>query len=310
MRQSPHVAEEFILSSNYQPYQNIDFTIPAGTSVVFVDQRNTVHFRTKLNYFNVLHNEMNELLAGTRKYTDLEVIETRQQRCVAGLKYLACAVRYVQEPHGISEEMVHPTEMVFDVLLKFKNIQQPPIQLLAKCLEICTALVPLFDMEIFQRIVNLNILPLVRNKQLDFASYCNGVSFESGLVGYYLINFEKNIGQFNFLLAYLNFLKTYSKISVKNTLAIELPGLLFMLREIFPHVQNWRFECDADRQHIYVSVMQYFLDILQGPIDSAGDSADRLLLRDICVNSLLNLDNGMSLLRFVEQILINYSIHY
>ena len=213
VKPSVEVEDEFILLENYAPFKKIEYIIPAGTTVIFADSRNTVHFRTKLNYFDVLHNEINELLADTLKYTSFDEIEARLQRVTVGLQYLATAVRSVRHPSEISKEMVHPTEMVFDILMKFKNVQQPPIQLLAKCLDICTALVPLFEVEIFQRIINLNILPLVKQKDLDYKTYCSGVGFESGLVGYYLINFEKKLGKYDFLISYLKFLKTFTVVS-------------------------------------------------------------------------------------------------
>lgn len=212
LKPSADTDNEFILLANYTPFKKIDFTIPAGTNVVLIDKQfcTSIHFRTPLNYFNVLHNEMNELLAETLRYTEID--EERIRRICVGLKYLAGAVRSVSDPYQISNEMVHPTEMVFDVLNKFKMIQQPPIAMLAKCLEVCTGLVLLFEEEIFKRIINLNLLPFVTNDQLDAGAYCNGISFESGLVGYYLINFERNSGRYDFLLTYLNFLKTYTKV--------------------------------------------------------------------------------------------------
>lgn len=212
---------EFLLLQNYAPFQKIDFVIPAGTSVVLKDgdEYTTVHFRTPLNYFNVLHNEINELLAETQRYT--EIGEERNRRVCGGLRYLAVAVRGVRDPHHeISNEMVHPTEMVFDVLSKFKVMQSPPVALLAQCLDVCGSLLPLFEEEIFQRVINLNILPYVANEQLDYKAYCSGVSFESGLVGYYLINFEKNSGRYDFLLTYLEFLKTYTKVGLLENIFI------------------------------------------------------------------------------------------
>lgn len=214
LKQIADADNEFVLMTNYSPFKKIAFTVAAGTSVILLDKQHftTVHFRTQLNYFDVLHNELNELLANTLKYTEID--EQRMKRICAGLRYLVVAVRAVRDPHiEISNEMVHPTEMVFDVLLKFKMVQQPPIELLAKCLEVCASLVPLFEDEIFCRIINLNILPFVANERLDYKSYCNGVSFESGLVGYYLINFEKNLGRYDFLITYLGFLKAYKKVS-------------------------------------------------------------------------------------------------
>lgn len=206
--------DEFVLVENYSPFPKIDYTIPAGTAVLISDQNNRtiIHFKTKLNYFNALHNEINKLLASTLRYNEVDTIYRSNVEC--GLKFLALAVQCIQDANGITSDMVHPIEMVFDILIKFKNAQEPPIVLLAVCLEVCTALVSLFPNDVFVRVVNLNILPYVTNDSLDYQSYSNGVSFESGFVGHYLVNFEKSTGKYDFLLAYLNFIKTYANVSV------------------------------------------------------------------------------------------------
>lgn len=214
LKASSTVEDEFILLENYSPFSKIDFTIPAGTAVMITDRNNQtiVHFKTKLNYFVALHNEINKLLASMLRYTEVDSIHRTNVEC--GLRFLALAVRCAEDTNDITSEMVHPIEMVFDILIKFKNAQEPPIVLLASCLEVCSALVPLFPNDVTVRVVNLNILPYITNDSLDCQSYSNGVSFESGLVGHYLVNFEKSTGKYDFLLAYLNFIKTYSNVSV------------------------------------------------------------------------------------------------
>lgn len=261
----------------------------------------------KLNYFVALHNEINNFLASTLRYTEVDTTHRTNVEC--GLKFLALAVKCSEDTSGITSEMVHPIEMVFDILIKFKNAQEPPIVLLAGCIEVSSALMPLYPNEVHARVVNMNILPYVTNDSLDYQAYSNGVSFESGLVGHYLVNFEKSTGKYDFLLAYLNFVKTYSNVSawkvvlphgyltrnfefqqkLNNVIAVEVPNLIFMLREIFPHVEMWRFDKESDRQQIYTVMMQYFFEILQS-------SADQSLLRNICVFSLLN-NNSLILLR-------------
>lgn len=211
---------EFVLLAPFAPFAKIDYDIVAGTTAIVQDRPfgATVHFRCTVNYFNVLHNEIDELLAEALRYTS-DIDAVRERRVCAGIKYLANAVRNVSDPlRGISSEMVHPTEMVFDILTKFKAVQQPPVELLARCLEVCANLVPLFDEEIVRRVVNLNVLPFVSTQSGDYRTYCNGVGFESGLVGYYLINFEKNCGRYDFLQTYLEFLHVYAKVSMSGYL--------------------------------------------------------------------------------------------
>lgn len=76
-----------------------------------------------------------------------------------------------------------------------------------------------------------------------------------------------------------------------------MPGLVFILREIFPHVHTWRFETESERQKIYILILQYFFEILQLTKDQLSDDAPRKKLQKICIYSLLNLNNGLTLLR-------------
>lgn len=299
LRPSTANEDEFVLAHDYVPFRKIGFKIPRGTSAVVIDKRThtLVHFRIKFNFFDALHHEINELLSDALAYTQLN--EERIQRITAGIRYLAVAVKRIHQPHEIGSEMVHPTEMVFDILLKFKVIQTPPIELLAECLNVCAALVPLFEPEIFARVINLNILPTVNNANLDFKDYAAGTSFESSLIGYYLVNYEKNAGRYRILMAYLNFLRTYTKLGKSNVFGVELPGLIFLLREVFPHAHTWRFEDESHRQKIHVFILQYMFEILQLSPEALKNDYPRTVLRNVCVYSLLDLDNGMTLLKFV-----------
>lgn len=79
------------------------------------------------------------------------------------------------------------------------------------------------------------------------------------------------------------------------TISLELPGLIFLLREVFPYIQSWRFENELDRQQILAQILQHFCYVLK----ISDDSGARLILRNTCVYSLLHLDSGLTLLRFV-----------
>uniref|UniRef100_A0A182YLB8 Nucleoporin NUP188 n=1 Tax=Anopheles stephensi TaxID=30069 RepID=A0A182YLB8_ANOST len=292
--------DEFILCHDYTPSAKINFTIARGTKLIVRDmqnQRTYVHFSTGYNYFNALHHEINELLEDAQATSTLN--SDRVQRIAAGLKYLAVAVRRIQQPYDITSEMVHPTEMVFDVLLKFKSVPNPPIDLLVQCMNVCTALVPLFGQEIYTRIINLNLLPSISNANLTYQEYANGVGYDSSLVGYYLMNVERSAGRYPILMAYFNFLKTYTKLARDNVFGVELPGAIFLLREVLPHANNWRYETGADRYRVLVFVVQYIYEILQMSEDRLEHDYARRVLRDACVYSLLNRDNGLVLLKIV-----------
>lgn len=79
------------------------------------------------------------------------------------------------------------------------------------------------------------------------------------------------------------------------TVSLELPGLIFLLREVFPYIEKWRFDNELDRQQILAQILQHFCYVLKIPDDSGA----RLILRNTCVYSLLHLESGLTLLQFV-----------
>uniref|UniRef100_T1GGY7 Nucleoporin Nup188 N-terminal subdomain III domain-containing protein n=1 Tax=Megaselia scalaris TaxID=36166 RepID=T1GGY7_MEGSC len=145
------------------------------------------------------------------------------------------------------------------------------------------------------RVINLNLLPQITNVSLDYKQYSNGVCFDSGLVGMYLVNIEKKNEKYSFVKAYLKFLRTFARLETRNIFQTEIPGLIFLIREVFPHLHTWRFQDEQERNHIYQEIMAFFCDILDGSVKCNQKS----ILRDICVISLLNLENGLVLLRFI-----------
>lgn len=205
---------EWILLRDFNPFsRKIEYTIPAGTTATILDKSDgmsTIQLATSLNYFDVLHHEINELLSDLIRRPEIDPL--RKDRVYWGLKYLAAALRRINDPSGISAEMVHPTEMVFDIFLKFKDVPNPPVDLLAQCFNVCTALVPMHQNEIFKRVINMDILPFCTTDKLSFQEYANGAGFDTGLVGYYLVSFEKVIGRYEFLTAYLTFLRTFGTV--------------------------------------------------------------------------------------------------
>lgn len=82
---------------------------------------------------------------------------------------------------------------------------------------------------------------------------------------------------------------------------IEIPGLIFLLREVLPHMHSWRFKNQLDKNKIYSEIMGFISDILDTVIDESSKNVqqnqNKHLLRNICVYSFLYLENGLVLLR-------------
>lgn len=204
----------YILLNDYQPFRKIpDFVVKAGTRAAAREDKGKmfVHFFVRTNYFDVLHNEINEMMTSIMSYSEIRA--THVHRLEEGVKFLAAIIKRIDNPEtDVTSEMVHPMEMTFDILNKFKSLQVPSLELMAACLDVCTALVGFYGDDVFGRFVNINIAPTVTSIHHDFRAYANGIGFESGLVGFYLVNIERAAHRFEFLKSYLNFLKSYTKV--------------------------------------------------------------------------------------------------
>jgi nuclear pore complex protein Nup188 len=207
--------DTYILLNSYQPFQRInDYVIPVGTNAIVRQEKGKmfVYFMKKLNYFHALHNEINGMLNSIVNFTEIQ--ESKIDRLEAGISLLAALIKRIDNPNEITNEMIVPTEMVYDILEKFKAFQHPPLRVMAACLNVFAELSPYFGNEIYRRFTNLNIAPSVNQTHRDFRAYSNGSGFELGLVGFYLINIECSSGKYDFLKSYLTFLKKMSKVRI------------------------------------------------------------------------------------------------
>lgn len=298
-----HDSEEdtYMILTDYRPFRRIDeFSIAAGTRATVREEKGKIfaHFHINVNYFNVLHNEINEFISSINNFT--EINESKIQRIEEGLKLQVAILKKIENAEQITNEMIHPTELVFDILSKLKNISNPNLKLMATCIDVCSELLPYFTNEIFRRFINLNIIPSVTTTHDDFRLYSMGNGFEAGLVGYYLINNEKIYGRYNLLKSYLNFLRVFTSLKRDNVDRIELPGLIFILKEILVHIHDWRFENDQDKLDISIFILEFLHDILILPKEILKVDNRRKLLRNISVYSLLHLEPSMALLKFVS----------
>lgn len=82
--------------------------------------------------------------------------------------------------------------------------------------------------------------------------------------------------------------------------SIELPGLIFLLREILIHAHAWQYENEQDKMDIFIFVFEYLHDILTMPSDLLFNDPSKKLLRNVCVYSLLNLEQSVALLKYVS----------
>lgn len=81
------------------------------------------------------------------------------------------------------------------------------------------------------------------------------------------------------------------------TTEIILPGLIFVLQEVFPNVYGWRYNKASDRRNMLERCAKFIALVLQ---DTKDTSASTKLLKQTCVFNLLHTENAIELLKIIS----------
>jgi hypothetical protein len=90
--------------------------------------------------------------------------------------------------------------------------------------------------------------------------------------------------------------------AVESRVRLVLPGVVFMLRDVFPNYMFWRYVDEGDREIIALNCMQMIHQLLNLNFskESFTDASRPIcMLYRACLYSLLFLDAGAALLRIV-----------
>lgn len=290
--------EDAIIGREYYPLGDPSYRIEMGSKATIMERKEAtmIHFRTPYSYWTVFNSEIEKAM--DRKQHHQNNIDVTLERIYQGTKVLKGVLKALVADKEIPKSLVGPSEGVFDVLVRFMRADAPPLALLVECLDVCTALVPVFPKEIHLRLINTGLLPRVINQKLSYQEYANGASFDSAAVGSYLVTIEQLSGTYKFLGAYIDLLCAfYEKASDDERINKEiiLPGLILIVREVFPNVYSWRYSNTRERRDMIQRCANFLTLVLQDTKCPCN-----LLLKQTCVYSLLHTENALELLKFIS----------
>ncbi|XP_063548874.1 nucleoporin Nup188 [Cydia strobilella] len=287
-------SEEAVIGRDHYPLGGPTYRIEAGSKATIMERKEgtMIHYRTPYSYWTVLNKVIEQAL--DRKGHHQHDISMTLQRVYEGTKVLKRVLKALVEYKEIPKMLVEPSEGVFDVLVRFMKAETPPLSLLVECLETCTALIPLFPKEIHMRLINTGLLPRIINRQLSPARYAAGEGLDSAAAGAYLVTLEQPSGSYSFLKAYIEMLCTFHEMCDDERISSEiiLPGVVLILREVFPSVTEWRYSNARERRSL-LHLCSKFLNLLL-------QQTNRSVAKDTCVFSLLYTENALELLKIVS----------
>ncbi|KAJ9594703.1 hypothetical protein L9F63_013977, partial [Diploptera punctata] len=309
-----HSPGQWTLTSAHRPLENVPFVIQPGTDGVFNEENPTIIiWNCTYNFFYSAHHEMNQLISqaqtgGIRNVTVNNVISS-----------LKCMTNVLNSKCKITDEMISPLELVFILADRFCQLSNPPSKLLSSCLDCMIALLAFFPEEVCIRISKLQFLPGLYYYNPTLTECIRAEHINLFTIGTLVVTQERSSGKYPLLKSYLRFIHRLMKPgvdgddlnsstaiidedAVHNQIRLVLPGVVFMLRDVFPNYMFWRYVDEGDREVIALSCMQMIHQLLNLNVSkefSTETNKPICILYRACLYSLLFLDAGTALLRIV-----------
>lgn len=151
-------SDDAVIGREYFPLGDPSYRIEAGSRATIMERKEgtLIHFRTPYSYWTILNSEIEKAL--DRKQHHQQNISTTLERIYDGTKVLKGVIKALAEDREIPKTLAGPSEGVFDVLVRFMRAEAPPLPLLVECIEVCTALIPVFPKEIHLRFVLIHTI--------------------------------------------------------------------------------------------------------------------------------------------------------
>ncbi|XP_072946107.1 nucleoporin Nup188 [Epargyreus clarus] len=292
-------SDDAVVGRDYYPLGDPSYRVEAGSKAAVMEKKDgtMIHFRTPYPYWLLFNNEIEKGL--DRKQHHQYDLNVTLGRVYEGTKVLKGVLMNLVNDKEIPKSLVGPSEGVFDVLVRFMRAESPPLPLLMECLNVCTALIPIFPGEIHLRLINTGLLPRIINHQLSHIEYANGVSFDSAAVGSYLVAIEQPSGNYDFLGAYMDMLTAFYRASNEERIMLEiiLPGIVLTLREVFPNVCEWRYSSTTQRRKLIERCTNLLTLVLE---QNKKLNKSITLLKSTCIYSLMHMENAIELLKILS----------
>ncbi|XP_046993537.1 nucleoporin Nup188 [Schistocerca americana] len=204
-------------------------------------------------------------------------------------------------------ELTNAVNYTVTMITRFKRIKRASAKVFSSCLDIMTTLASQDRMKVYTVLKQLQIFPTLENAPLNL-TLISGNYLYVRTIGDWLYNEECPSGTYALLKSYLNFL--YKIIKPNTTVTSEektyayselvLPGLIFILNEVFPRYQTWNYVSDCDQLSIGVTCMKVFHELLLvGEVTNGPETTYLHLFRKLILHSVLHTPSGFALLKIV-----------
>lgn len=139
--------------------------------------------------------------------------------------------------------------------------------MLNACLKTCTLLLKYYPKDIVMILEVSRVIPDIDKVMVDHVQCAKGDFYHSNGVKTILELVELNSGKFTVLISYLEFIIELLDLPFVFELWSALAGLQFVLRDVFPHYNQWIFSDERQRIHIEWLCIQIISRVLNVTFD-------------------------------------------
>ncbi|XP_059142292.1 nucleoporin NUP188-like isoform X2 [Physella acuta] len=298
----------FLLKRNKHPFSHSNFVIASGCQGVVIKSsaigRNVctsthiIQWETTYNGWQYLMGEIQELL-GQVSY-GAGMVQTEQ------VLKTTMVMNLVKEIVTFDPEAVFQfseiLQLGYQLILRFAVLTPSPLELLAHTVHCLSLSVPKFYQEVSHHLKQTGFLPFMTINIKNVTDAMSGDGVNQGLYGCVLTTTECAQGVYVVTIAALDLVTNLIKFSPNQKDERDhTASLLFILREVFPRYQKWRYADVSQRKVIGQKCLNLFhtiLNFIKKP--NTVPDVQCPSLQETCVFGLLYTEAGRALLEIIS----------
>ncbi|XP_071152764.1 nucleoporin NUP188-like isoform X2 [Mytilus edulis] len=201
---------------------------------------------------------------------------------------------------AVIDELMQITECLYQVIHRFSRFTPVPLDLISSCIDCLKCVAKIHPKQVWHSMKQTGLLPYLTGNVDNYAEVVSGQEVSAGSYGQLLAGTELIQGHYPVTCSLLDLMSNLIQPFFEHEIEGELMApVLYILREVFPVFQKWRYVVPTKREQIGHSCLEIFHKILTFLTKKPKTVLKRPQLQQVCVYSLLFTEAGRALLEII-----------
>ncbi|VDH90784.1 nuclear pore complex protein Nup188 [Mytilus galloprovincialis] len=290
------------LARNKFPFSGKDFKIDAGTYGQILqdsgkpEEGPIIQWEVTYNGWELLICEIEDLLNQASNGTGNVPLSL-----VTKVTLITQFVKAMTSSYpAVIDELTPITECLYQVIHRFSRFTPVPLDLISSCIDCLKCVAKIHPKQVWHSMKQTGLLPYLTGNVDNYAEVVSGQEVSAGSYGQLLAGTELIQGHYPVTCSLLDLMSNLIQPFFEHEIEGELMApVLYILREVFPVFQKWRYVVPTKREQIGHSCLEIFHKILTFLTKKQKTVLKRPQLQQVCVYSLLFTEAGRALLEII-----------